>query len=118
MSYMPPNMAFYAIVGTDNVIYSSDMQGNKPIGVTLDAYEKAKNNLNVALEKAEKLYNLCVEKGVITPEPTQDEILKNALNQLQESKEQNAKLAEIVTKLSTQLEGLTDQKPVKNSGGK
>lgn len=104
-SSMPMNTYSYAMVSSDGVIYTWDVNaGNQPIGVATEIHEKLKAQLIQAIDKAESYYKMLVENGIIKPEPTQEEVLNNALKELQESRAQNAKLAEMIAGLTDKIQ--------------
>ena len=72
---------------------------------------------------------MCVDNGLIKPEPTQEELLKQALSEIQQSRaerqalvEMNNKLVEMIEKLKTAPSPAPVPTPKfsssKNSGGK
>ena len=72
---------------------------------------------------------MCVDNGLIKPEPTQEELLKQALSEIQQSRAERQALVEMNNKLVEMIEELkTAPSPApvptpkssssKNSGGK
>lgn len=107
-SSVPMNTYSYAVVSGDGIIYTWDVNaGNQPIGVTTEINEKLKAQLIQAIDKAESYYKMLVENGIIKPEPTQEEVLNSALKELQESRAQNAKLAEMIAGLTDKLQDIS-----------
>lgn len=98
-----PTSTFWAFVGSDNSIYRHDMQGSVSIGITNEAHAQTVAELEEAISKAEKLYDLCVQGGLITPEPTQDQVLKTLVERLDNSDTQNRELMGAVMELSKQV---------------
>lgn len=107
-SSMPMNTYSYAMVSSDGTIYTWDVNaGNQPIGVATEIHEKLKAQLIQAIDKAEDYYKTLVEHGIIKPEPTQEEVLNDALKELQESRAQNTKLAEMISELTNKIQAIS-----------
>lgn len=100
---MIPSSYFTAAVDAQGTIYTYEANAQRTIGVTTKVLDSIKAQRDSALAKAEEYYSLCVEHGVIHPEPTQDEVLKQALKEIKESRALNEKLMEKLNALSVPL---------------
>ena len=128
-----PTSYFTAMIDPNGQIYAFEASGQRIVGVATNLYEEMKSQRESAMKKAEELYKMCVDNGLIKPEPTQEELLKQALSEIQQSRaerqalvEMNNKLVEMIEELKTAPSLAPVPTPVptpkssssKNSGGK
>lgn len=91
-----PSTYFTALITQEGQICAFEAVGQRVVGVSNAIYEEVKKQRDDAIAKAENLYKLCVEHGVITPEPTQEELLKQALNEIKRTQEINERLVSLL----------------------
>lgn len=125
-----PTSYFTAMIDPNGQIYAFEASGQRIVGVATNIYEEMKSQRESAMKKAEELYKMCVDNGLIKPEPTQEELLKQALSEIQQSRaerqalvEMNNKLVEMIEELKTaptpSAPSVTSTKSSsKNNGGK
>ena len=125
-----PTSYFTAMIDPNGQIYAFEASGQRIVGVATNIYEEMKSQREEAMKKAEGLYKMCVDNGLIKPEPTQEELLKQALSEIQQSRaerqalvEMNNKLVEMIEELKTaptpSAPSVTSTKSAsKNNGGK
>ena len=113
-----PTSYFTATIDTSGQIYAFEASGQRIVGVVSKIYEDTKTQRDNAISKAEELYKLCVDNGIIKPEPTQEEVLRKALDEIQQTRkenqaimEMNAKLVELVESLKRDNEALQASEP-------
>lgn len=113
-----PTSYFTATIDTNGQIYAFEASGQRIVGVVSKIYEDTKTQRDNAISKAEELYKLCVDNGIIKPEPTQEEVLRKALDEIQQTRkenqaimEMNAKLVELVESLKRDNEALQASEP-------
>lgn len=78
----------------DGIIYQVDTYNKIAIGYTNEAYGELS-------ETTQQYYDKLVEVGVIVPPKTQEEINKEVMNELIESRKANQELLELLKKLKT-----------------
>ena len=91
-----PSTYFTALITQEGQICAFEAVGQRVVGVSNSVYEEVKKQRDEAIAKAENLYKLCIEHGVITPEPTQEELLKQALNEIKRTQEINERLVSLL----------------------
>lgn len=90
------NTYFTAMIDPNGQILAFEASGQRVVGVISKMYEDTKAQRDKAVSKAEDLYKLCVDNGIIKPEPTQEEVLKRALDEIQETRKINEKLVAMI----------------------
>ena len=90
------NTYFTAMIDPNGQILAFEASGQRVVGVITKMYEDTKAQRDKAVSKAEELYKMCVDNGIIKPEPTQEEVLRKALDEIQETRRINEQLVQMI----------------------
>ena len=101
-----PTSYFTATIDSNGQIYAFEASGQRVVGVVSKLYEDTKTQRDSAISKAEELYKLCIDNGIIKPEPTQEEVLRKALDEIQQTRKENQAILEMNAKLVELVESL------------
>ena len=101
-----PTSYFTATIDSNGQIYAFEASGQRVVGVVSKLYEDTKAQRDSAISKAEELYKLCIDNGIIKPEPTQEEVLRKALDEIQQTRKENQAILEMNAKLVELVESL------------
>ena len=96
------NTYFTAMIDPNGQILAFEASGQRVVGVITKMYEDTKAQRDKAVSKAEELYKMCVDNGIIKPEPTQEEVLRKALDEIQETRKINEQLVQMIAAMNHQ----------------
>lgn len=92
----------------DGKIFKQTPEGPQQIGVTTKTYEDLSADYDSVFKTCQQYYDKLVELGVITPEPTQEELLKRQAEQLQQQAKQLDIASKVIAESAQSQKALTD----------
>lgn len=91
----------------DGKIFRQTPEGPQQIGATSKTYDDLKADYDSIFKTCQEYYDALVKAGIITPEPTQEELLQRQADQLKEQAAQLATASKVIAESAANQKSLT-----------
>lgn len=106
---LPPNAQSFIGYIQDGKIFRSDVQGPQAIGVSTKVHEDLQADYDNLYSTCKEYYDALVKAGVIVPEPTQEDLIRQQAEQLNHAAQVIAEGVKNQERLSSMIASLTEK---------